>query len=124
MQPSGHRSRDKPASCTGKQFEERRNDHYKVAMKLDSIIHDSGCVITSGNGGIEISAICCDSRKVIHGSLFVAVKGFASDGHDYISAAIGKGAVAVVYEDQESAERQMDASGKEGIVMIKAESAR
>ncbi len=93
-------------------------------MKLDSIIQDSGCVITSGNGGIEISAICCDSRKVIHGSLFVAVKGFASDGHDYISAALGKGAVAVVYEDQESAERQVEASGKDDIVMIKAESAR
>ena len=66
-------------------------------MKLDSIIRNSGCTITSGNGGIEISAICCDSRKIVHGSLFVAVKGFASDGHDYISSAIAKGAAAIVY---------------------------
>ena len=93
-------------------------------MKLDSIIKDSGSVIISGNGSIEISAICCDSRKVIPGSLFVAVKGFASDGHDFIAGAIGKGADAIVYEDQEAAERQVIASGKDGIVMIKAESAR
>ena len=93
-------------------------------MKLDSIIKDSGSVITSGNGSIEISAICCDSRKAVPGSLFVAVKGFASDGHDFIAGAIGKGAAAIVYEDQEAAERQVIASGKDGIVMIKAESAR
>ena len=93
-------------------------------MKLDSIIKDSGSVITSGNGSIEISAICCDSRKAVPGSLFVAVKGFASDGHDFIAGAIGKGAAAIVYEDQEAAERQVSASGKDGIVMIKAESAR
>jgi len=93
-------------------------------MKLDSIIKDSGSVITSGNGSIEISAICCDSRKAVPGSLFVAVKGFASDGHDFIAGAIGKGAAAIVYEDQEAAERQVIASGKHGIVMIKAESAR
>lgn len=93
-------------------------------MKLDSIIKDSGSVITSGNGSIEISAICCDSRKAVPGSLFVAVKGFASDGHDFIAGAIGKGAAAIVYEDQEAAERQVFVSGKDGIVMIKAESAR
>ncbi len=93
-------------------------------MKLDSIIKDSGSVITSGNGSIEISAICCDSRKAVPGSLFVAVKGFASDGHDFIAGAIGKGAAAIVYEDQEAVERQVIASGKGGIVMIKADSAR
>ncbi|MBE6242019.1 MAG: UDP-N-acetylmuramoyl-L-alanyl-D-glutamate--2,6-diaminopimelate ligase [Bacteroidales bacterium] len=93
-------------------------------MKLDSIIKDSGSVITSGNGSIEISAICCDSRKAVPGSLFVAVKGFASDGHDFIAGAIDKGAAAIVYGDQEAAERQVIASGKDGIVMIKAESAR
>ena len=76
-------------------------------MKLDNIIKDSGSVITSGNGSIEISAICCDSRKAVPGSLFVAVKGFASDGHDFIAGAIGKGAAAIVYEDREAAERQV-----------------
>ena len=66
-------------------------------MRLDTIIKDSGCVLTSGTGTTEISAICCDSRKAIPGSLFVAVKGFAIDGHQHIASAIRNGATAIVY---------------------------
>lgn len=39
-----------------------------------------------------------DSRKVGPGGLFVAVKGFASDGHDYINDVVKKGAAAIVCE--------------------------
>ncbi len=46
-----------------------------------------------------ISAICSDSRQVVPGALFVAVRGFASDGHAYIGAAVEKGAVAVICEE-------------------------
>ncbi|MFK7810372.1 MAG: UDP-N-acetylmuramoyl-L-alanyl-D-glutamate--2,6-diaminopimelate ligase [Saprospiraceae bacterium] len=45
-----------------------------------------------------ISGIAFDSRKVKPGNLFVAVKGLLSDGHDYISTAIQKGATAIVCE--------------------------
>lgn len=44
---------------------------------------------------ILISAIRNDSRKVAKGDLFVAVSGGSADGHDYISSAIEKGALAV-----------------------------
>lgn len=91
-------------------------------MKLHDIIKDSCSVIISGNGDIEISAICCDSRKVTPGSLFVAVKGFASDGHGFIASAIAKGAVAIVFEDREEAVKQ--ASGASDITMVQAESSR
>ena len=93
-------------------------------MRLDTIIKNSGCVLISGDGKTEISAICCDSRKVTPGSLFVAVKGFASDGHRYIASAISKGAAAIVYEDSETTENQVNESGNKNIVLIKAESAR
>ena len=59
-------------------------------MRLDRIIRDSGAEVICGSTSIEVGAICSDSRKVSFGCMFVAVKGFASDGHDYISAAIGK----------------------------------
>ncbi|MDR2921677.1 MAG: UDP-N-acetylmuramoyl-L-alanyl-D-glutamate--2,6-diaminopimelate ligase [Tannerella sp.] len=52
----------------------------------------------SGNADIVISGIQSDSRKVEAGVLFVAVKGETVDGHDYIEAAIEKGASAVVCE--------------------------
>jgi UDP-N-acetylmuramoyl-L-alanyl-D-glutamate--2,6-diaminopimelate ligase len=51
-----------------------------------------------GNLDIEINGVAYDSRKVQPGFLFVAVKGFVVDGHDYISQAIENGASAVVVE--------------------------
>ena len=93
-------------------------------MRLDRIIQDSGCVITKGNGRIEVDSVCNDSRKVTHGALFVAVKGFATDGHEYIARAIGLGASVIVYEDQESLDRQLASIDSEGIALVKAESSR
>lgn len=46
----------------------------------------------------EISAITYDSRQVTSGTLFVAIKGYAADGHDYIEQACEKGAVAILSE--------------------------
>ena len=46
----------------------------------------------------NFTLITADSRKVIPGALFVAIKGYSSDGHDYIQAAIEKGAKGVICE--------------------------
>lgn len=48
---------------------------------------------------VEISGVAYDSRKVKPGYLFIAIKGFETDGHKYIDSAIKNGAVAVVGED-------------------------
>lgn len=48
---------------------------------------------------VMVSNVQFDSRKVGSGDVFVAVKGFSSDGHDFIDQAIEQGAVAVVLED-------------------------
>ena len=48
---------------------------------------------------IWISGICSDSRLAGSGSLFVAVRGESHDGHEYISEAMNKGAVAVIAEN-------------------------
>jgi UDP-N-acetylmuramoyl-L-alanyl-D-glutamate--2,6-diaminopimelate ligase len=93
-------------------------------MRLDRIIQGSGCTIVEGSGFMEIDSICNDSRKVNKGSVFVAVKGFAIDGHDYIALALGKGAKAIVYEDQEALDRQTLPPNLDGIALIKAESSR
>ena len=46
----------------------------------------------------DYTMITADSRKVIPGALFIAVKGYQSDGHAYIQAAIDKGATGIVCE--------------------------
>ncbi len=51
-----------------------------------------------GDDNEVITGVEFDSRKVAPGALFVAVRGTASDGHDFIQAAIAAGATAVICE--------------------------
>ncbi|MEN7548875.1 UDP-N-acetylmuramoyl-L-alanyl-D-glutamate--2,6-diaminopimelate ligase [Rapidithrix thailandica] len=47
---------------------------------------------------VEVKHLFLDSRRVTPGSLFFAVPGVLTDGHQYIETAIEKGAVAIVCE--------------------------
>lgn len=47
----------------------------------------------------DVSNIQYDSRRVQKNSVFVAIKGFKTDGHKFVVDAINNGAVAVVVED-------------------------
>lgn len=47
----------------------------------------------------ELAALTDDSRRVVPGSMFVAVRGTAVDGHRYIPAAIAAGARVIVCEE-------------------------
>ncbi|OGW33563.1 MAG: UDP-N-acetylmuramoyl-L-alanyl-D-glutamate--2,6-diaminopimelate ligase [Nitrospirae bacterium GWC2_56_14] len=51
----------------------------------------------------EVVALSQDSRTITAGSLFVAVRGFHSDGHQFIPQALAQGAVAVIAEEQREA---------------------
>ena len=93
-------------------------------MILDRIISGCGVTAVEGNTSIEITAVCNDSRKVVPGSLFVAVKGFASDGHSYISTAIGKGASAIMFEDRDAAIEQIGMYADRKVTLVQASSAR
>ncbi|HEX7356457.1 MAG TPA: UDP-N-acetylmuramoyl-L-alanyl-D-glutamate--2,6-diaminopimelate ligase [Ignavibacteriaceae bacterium] len=50
----------------------------------------------------DVAGIVYDSRKVQKNSVFVAIKGFKTDGHLFIQDAINKGAIAIVVEDNNS----------------------
>ncbi len=50
--------------------------------------------------GLELTGLQYDSRKVEAGNLFVAIKGFKTDGHKYLAMAAKKGAVCAVVEEQ------------------------
>lgn len=54
-------------------------------------------VLGSTNNAVE--SVAFDSRKVLPMTLFVAVRGTISDGHEFIGAAIKAGAVAIVCEE-------------------------
>ena len=52
-----------------------------------------------GSPDVQVSGIEQDSRKVVPGTLFIAVRGTASDGHRFMDAAAGAGAVCIVCEE-------------------------
>lgn len=72
--------------------------------------------IRSVTGGTEttVNDVQIDSRKIKPGALFIAVKGVAADGHQFIEKAIENGAVAIVFEIA-------PLKIKEGIIYIQVE---
>jgi UDP-N-acetylmuramoyl-L-alanyl-D-glutamate--2,6-diaminopimelate ligase len=54
-----------------------------------------------GAAPAAVSGISDDSRGVRAGGLFVAVRGVAADGHDYLGAAVRAGAALAIVEDEQ-----------------------
>ena len=48
----------------------------------------------------EITAVCCDSRKAGENSLFVAVRGYVTDGHKFLPAVAAQGCAVCVCEEK------------------------
>jgi len=67
-------------------------------MTIENILKGVEVNSLNGDPGTVISGIAFDSREVTPGTLFVAVKGYNTDGHDFINAAVRAGASAVVCE--------------------------
>ncbi len=59
----------------------------------------------------EVTGICSDSRKVVPGCVFIAVRGAACDGHDFIGKAAAAGAGVIVFDDRAAAERSLEEAG-------------
>ena len=73
----------------------------RIAMKLRDLLN--GIEISAFSDlDTEITGISYDSRSTKPGDLFVAVRGFESDGHNYIPKAVEKGAVCVLCEEAPS----------------------
>jgi len=68
----------------------------------------------AGSTSVEVNDVQIDSRKVKKGAAFIAVKGAAADGHQFIEKAIENGAVAIVCEE-------MPEAINETIVYVQAE---
>jgi len=66
---------------------------------LQDILYKSGMTEVHGSLDRNVNSINFDSRQVDNGDVFVAVKGFVSDGHFFIEKAIDLGASTIVCED-------------------------
>ena len=84
---------------------------------LQDILYKVHLLEVVGVTDIAVSSIAIDSRKVIKGTAFVAIKGVAQDGHDYITKAIELGAKVIVCEN-------MPALLTDGVTYIKVANAQ
>lgn len=67
---------------------------------LNELLKDIQIVAHHGELECQIKGIHYDSRKVESDYLFLCIKGFKSDGHDFIDQAIANGAIAVLVEEE------------------------
>lgn len=68
--------------------------------KLESLLERLEYDVVQGRTDIEITDLVYDSRKITKGCLFVCIKGAVADGHTFVQEAAGKGAAAVLVQDE------------------------
>ncbi|MBQ8495163.1 MAG: UDP-N-acetylmuramoyl-L-alanyl-D-glutamate--2,6-diaminopimelate ligase, partial [Clostridia bacterium] len=62
--------------------------------KLQDVL--AGVAVTAEQA--DITALVCDSRKVVPGCAFVCIDGVAVDGHTFAAAALEAGAAALIVQ--------------------------
>lgn len=85
-------------------------------MNLEQILNKIPVVEIIGNQNREISGLTFDSRKATEDTVYVAIKGTVSDGHDFIESAIEKGARTIICEE-------FPTSIRDGITYVKVQNA-
>lgn len=73
-------------------------------MRLQDLLARVPGAELRGDPALEVAAVTHDSRRAGPGSLFVAIRGLATDGNRFVEAARRKGAVAVCSEEPPSGE--------------------
>jgi len=73
-------------------------------MKLKHILENIPVQELHAPEELEISDICYDSRQAGTGTMFAAIRGFETDGHRYISAAVKNGASLILCEEAPEAQ--------------------
>lgn len=68
-------------------------------MKLRDLLRDVEVLELHADEQLEVTDICYDSRRAAPGSVFVAIRGFETDGHRYIAPAMERGAGCAVCEE-------------------------
>ena len=87
-------------------------------MKLQKILQGIEVLALTGAADREITGVTADSRQCGAGSLFIAVRGVAVDGHAFIARAVEAGACAVVCEDDSAA------AGLPGVTFVRVADTR
>lgn len=96
-----------------------------MEKKLSQLVNALNIELTSADRDPVITDLCFDSRSVTSGSLFFALPGTHVHGNTFITDAINRGALAVVYQDELPVEAVKTAKSQQTApVFIKVQDAR
>lgn len=68
-------------------------------MELKNILVGIDGLKAKGNLDLDIQGIESNSKNIKNGYMFIAIKGFSTDGHEYVNNAIEAGAKAVMVQE-------------------------
>ena len=68
-------------------------------MELKKILVGIDGLKAKGSLDIDVTGIDCNSKNIKPGNMFIAIKGFSTDGHAYINDAIKAGAKVVMLQE-------------------------
>ena len=71
-------------------------------MKLKSLLNGIEGLKAKGNLDTDVKGITHNSKNVKEGDMFIAIKGFDTDGHKYIKDAVENGAKVIVIQEGET----------------------
>ena len=86
-------------------------------MKIEKILKEITYISKNIQNDKEIVGVSSNSKEIKKDFIFVAIKGFEFDGHNYIENALENGASTIVYTKE-------DIKFEDGINYIKVEDAR
>lgn len=69
-------------------------------ITINEILDATGGKLIRGDGNYLVKNISIDTRKILPGDLFIAIKGKTYDGHTFIQQAIEKGACGIMIDHQ------------------------
>ena len=78
-----------------RRFERSASPREEAVLSLKTLLSDADL---RGCRDLRFGAVTCDSRRCQPGDLFVALRGVSCDGHQHVSEAVRRGAVAVVVQ--------------------------
>jgi UDP-N-acetylmuramoyl-L-alanyl-D-glutamate--2,6-diaminopimelate ligase len=84
-----------------KQASQTRQKESTLAVPVKKLLKAVEPKKITGNTEIQIRSLQYDSRQIGQGDMFVAIKGFQKDGHEFIPQAIKNGAVSIVAEKED-----------------------
>ncbi|MFL6280458.1 MAG: UDP-N-acetylmuramoyl-tripeptide--D-alanyl-D-alanine ligase [Vicinamibacterales bacterium] len=92
---------------------------------MDRLPLTAGDIVTATGGGLEqgnreqsIAGISIDSRTIASGEIFVAIRGDRFDGHEFVGAAMARGALGAIVEMQNIDATRAAATARQDAVIV------